>query len=162
GECPIAPPCRTVDACRLCCRGAGPATYHCRPSSQPRLGANAATGPGRVTLCFRDQPRAENSQGTVLARGNHRGGGPETGGMGDGPEVTLVLAGADLPPMQENLNREELIALALTRRGEMIQASTALCVTQLEVEAQRAGLPLPKMQTFASVADVHVQPVPQG
>jgi outer membrane protein TolC len=82
--------------------------------------------------------------------------------MGVGPECTLVLAATDLPPLQENLNREELIALALARRGEMIQATTALTVTQLEVEAQRVGLPLPLRQTFASGADLHVQPVPQG
>jgi len=82
--------------------------------------------------------------------------------MGVGPTSCYMLAGADLPPLEEKLCREDLIAMALARRGEMIQAVTALCVTQLEVEAQGTGFLRPTKQTFASVADVHVRPIPQG
>jgi outer membrane protein TolC len=82
--------------------------------------------------------------------------------MGVAPDTRVVLVKTDLPPVEEELNRDELIALALARRGEMVQATTALCVTQLEVQAQAMGCIRPMKQTFASVADVHVRPIPEA
>jgi len=82
--------------------------------------------------------------------------------MGTGSDCPLVLARIELPPVEEKLCREDLIALALARRGEMIQAVTVECVTQLEVKAQGTGFLMPTKQTFASVADLHVRPIPQG
>jgi outer membrane protein, heavy metal efflux system len=54
-----------------------------------------------------------------------------------------------------------IIALALARRGEVIQANVGVEVTCLEVEAQ--GLIFGwTAQTFASASDLHAQPIPQG
>ncbi len=81
--------------------------------------------------------------------------------MGVAPHTRVFIARIDLPPAENIPGKDELIALALARRGEMIQAQTALCVTQLEVQAQQSGC-LPMKQTFASVADIHVRPIPEG
>jgi outer membrane protein len=82
--------------------------------------------------------------------------------MGVAPDTRVLLARIALPPVEEIPARDELIALALARRGEMIQAETARCVTQLEVQAQNTGCLRPTKMTFASVADVHVRPIPEG
>jgi outer membrane protein TolC len=82
--------------------------------------------------------------------------------MGVDPHTRVLLVRTELPPAEEIPGRDGLIALALARRGEMIQATTALCVTQLEVQAQQTGCLRPMKQTFASVADVHVRPIPEG
>jgi outer membrane protein TolC len=96
------------------------------------------------------------------SQGVKRAGAALREAMGVGPHYCLVLAGAELPPLQEGLCRDELIALALSRRGEMIQAVTAREVTQLEVDAQGTGCLAPSKRTFASVVDLHVRPIPQG
>jgi outer membrane protein TolC len=96
------------------------------------------------------------------AEGIKRAGAALREAMGVGPSDCLVLAGMDLPPIEEKLCREELIALALARRGEIIQAVTARDVTELEVDAQATGLLVPSKRTFASVVDLHVRPIPQG
>jgi outer membrane protein TolC len=96
------------------------------------------------------------------AQGVKRAGAALREAMGVGASYCLVLDGADLPPLQEKLCREELIALALARRGDMVQASTAQRVTELEVHAQDRHCLFPTKPTFASVADVHVRPIPQG
>ncbi len=65
-----------------------------------------------------------------------------------------------LPPFRQT--REQVIALALARRGEICQASAGIEVTSLEIQAQNAVLLRPQTQTFASGSDLHVQPIPQG
>jgi outer membrane protein TolC len=70
----------------------------------------------------------------------------------------------DLVPVDDGLSppcREEVIALALKRRGELVQASVAAEVVDLEVKAQGTSC-LPTMRTFAAVVDVHARPIPQG
>jgi outer membrane protein TolC len=96
------------------------------------------------------------------SQGIKRAGAALREAMGVGPDHCLVIAGSDLPPLQESLCRADLIALALARRGEMVQAVTAKCVTELEVDAQGTGFLLPTKRTFASVTDLHVRPIPQG
>ena len=58
-------------------------------------------------------------------------------------------------------NRDEIVALALARRGEMVQVVTAAEVTDLEVAAQDKSF-MPRVTTFAFGADIHAHPVPQG
>lgn len=60
-----------------------------------------------------------------------------------------------------SLNKEQLIASAIANRGEIVQASTALRVTELEVMAQRRKFGL-KAETFAASGDVHSKVVPQS
>ncbi len=57
--------------------------------------------------------------------------------------------------------KEEVVRLALQRRGEMIQATVAVALTCLEVKAQSVLTGF-KADTFASAADLHAIPVPQG
>lgn len=83
--------------------------------------------------------------------------------MGVGSDFAVVLpTNRDLPcPRVEMLQLPELIALALARRGEMIQASTFAEVACLEVDAQ-ATSHRPSMRTFASGSDIHAKPIPSA
>jgi outer membrane protein TolC len=81
--------------------------------------------------------------------------------MGLDPTHPLLLADADLPAPEVVPAREELIALALARRGSMVQAATAAQVVCLEVSAQAANHHM-MVNTFAAGADIHATPVPQG
>src|SRR5262249_39795549 len=53
------------------------------------------------------------------------------------------------------------VEMALSRRGELIQAANVAQVTALEIDAQAASC-FPATRTFASVVDIHARPVPQG
>jgi outer membrane protein TolC len=55
----------------------------------------------------------------------------------------------------------DLVALALSRRGEMVQVTTVSRVVELEIGAQSKSF-LPVVRTFASGSDIHARPVPQG
>jgi outer membrane protein len=81
--------------------------------------------------------------------------------MGMDPCVCLWLVAADLPPLTEVPCRDELLSLAWSLRGEMVQASTAARVSELEVCAQEAAQGF-EVKTFAAVADIHARPIPQG
>jgi outer membrane protein TolC len=81
--------------------------------------------------------------------------------MGLPPEMPLGVALGHLPSPQVTVNREEIVSLALARRGELVQARTAAEVVELEVEAQGKTF-LPTARTFASASDIHARPVPQG
>jgi outer membrane protein TolC len=81
--------------------------------------------------------------------------------MGVAPETNVRVAEQKLPTPQVTPNRNELVALALSRRGEMIQVAAASRVADLEVEAQAKHC-WPLASTFASGADIHAHPVPQG
>jgi outer membrane protein TolC len=72
------------------------------------------------------------------------------------PPADLRLPLLDIP-----VDREQIIALALARRGEVVLAGVGAEVTALEVKAQGATL-LPSAKTFASGADLHANPIPQG
>lgn len=81
--------------------------------------------------------------------------------MGLGLDCPLELAEAHLPQSQAEVSKDQIIALALARRGELIQAGTAAEVVELEIDAQGTTR-LPTARTFAAVVDVHARPVPQG
>jgi hypothetical protein len=57
------------------------------------------------------------------------------------------------------INNKEMIAYALANRGEMVQASTAARVVDLEIDAQEKIRGY-QGRTFAQGADLHVTPVP--
>lgn len=73
----------------------------------------------------------------------------------------LEIAEDSLPPLVENLNKEELVALALSQRGELQQAYAASRVTALEICAQ-GKIRTPVGRTFAMGSDIHAKPIPQG
>ncbi|MGH7172675.1 MAG: TolC family protein, partial [Gemmataceae bacterium] len=82
--------------------------------------------------------------------------------MGMGPDFVLVLPERDLPcPRVQPPPLNELVALALARRGEMIQAVAFAEVVCLETDAQATSC-RPNMRTFASGSDIHAKPIPSG
>jgi outer membrane protein TolC len=81
--------------------------------------------------------------------------------MGVGCDFQLKVADTRLPRINPTVCKEQVVALAVARRGEMIEAGTAAQVTGLEIAAQRATFS-PTSKTFAMGSDLHVMPVPQG
>jgi outer membrane protein TolC len=81
--------------------------------------------------------------------------------MGGGPDCPVQVADSRLPDLDFEVNRDQLVALALERRGEMIQANLAAEVVSCEVSAQGTSR-RPTKRTFASASDIHAQQVPQG
>jgi outer membrane protein TolC len=82
--------------------------------------------------------------------------------MGVGPDYPLVLAGQRLPSVNPAVDKEAIVSCALARRAELVQATAAAQVTNYEICAQQALILLPTTRTFASGADLHAQPLPQG
>ena len=66
-----------------------------------------------------------------------------------------------LPTLKVAVKKDEVVALALERRGEMKQAAAGLETTDLEIQAQKRSFGL-RADTFASGSDLHADPVPQG
>jgi outer membrane protein TolC len=82
--------------------------------------------------------------------------------IGIGRDVRFeVPKNARLPDPVPNLNLDDMVTLALDRRGELVQANSAEQVYNLEVYAQGRSRKL-QMQTFAAGGDVHAKPIPQG
>ncbi len=82
--------------------------------------------------------------------------------IGLGCNVPFDVAKGSLPAPVANLDRDEMIKMALSRRGEIVEAESAAQVTALEVRAQSRVILRPKVNTFAAAADVHARPIPQG
>jgi outer membrane protein TolC len=82
--------------------------------------------------------------------------------MGLGPDCPVAPADARLLDADPEVDLPTVIALALARRGEMIQAANAAQVTGYEVDAQASRLLSPTVRTFAANSDIHGQPVPAG
>src|SRR5205823_3423269 len=79
-------------------------------------------------------------------------------------DCPLLLDSNELMPSLKGMpepQREQIVALAVARRSEVIQAAAGLEVTSLEVIAQKKILGL-RGDTFASGSDIHADPVPQG
>jgi outer membrane protein TolC len=80
--------------------------------------------------------------------------------IGLGPETILDVPPGLLPHVAVRPKRDEVVGLALARRGELTQARVFAQVACLENGAQALGR-LQRMQTFASGTDVHATQVPQ-
>ena len=78
--------------------------------------------------------------------------------IGLGPDACPNVPAAPLPEPEARPNRDEVVALALARQGELIQAGILVEVTCLEVDAQGASMHQ-RMDTFAIGSDVHSGPV---
>ncbi len=81
--------------------------------------------------------------------------------MGVGPDFVFTLPQRDLPCPRVNPQGAELVALALARRGELIQANALVEVICLEIDAQATSCK-PTMRTFASGSDIHAKLIPSG
>jgi outer membrane protein TolC len=67
-----------------------------------------------------------------------------------------------LPTPTVKPDRNAIVALAVNRRGELVQAMVAADVTHLEICAQQALRFRPSARTFASSSDIHAKSVPTG
>jgi hypothetical protein len=77
--------------------------------------------------------------------------------MGLAPEDCFALREEPLPDPAVVVCREEIVSLAVTRRGEYLQATEAAEVVGLEVSAQAKTLLPATVRTFASRADIHAE-----
>jgi hypothetical protein len=83
--------------------------------------------------------------------------------MGVGCAYSLSPLPRMLPCPTIEANKEELIALAVARRGEIVQTANAVDVVCLEIEAQGlTGRCRSLSRTFAAGSDIHARPVPHG
>jgi outer membrane protein TolC len=80
--------------------------------------------------------------------------------IGVGPNCDLQVTG-DLPEPKIEVSKQNIIALALCHRGELVQASSLAEITGLEVDAQGTSCRM-RMSTFASGGDIHAREVPPG
>ena len=81
--------------------------------------------------------------------------------MGVGRDFPIVLPDRDLPCPRVAPKLEELLALAQSRRGELIQTNILVEIVSLEIEAQGTSC-RPNVRTFASGSDLHVKPLRSG
>jgi outer membrane protein TolC len=84
---------------------------------------------------------------------------------GVGPLACLRVADEPLPEPRTRVCREEILAAALSHRGEAFEANTAAEVVGLEADAQSRSCRRGAVPTFASGVDIHsrlVQPPMRG
>jgi outer membrane protein TolC len=82
--------------------------------------------------------------------------------IGLGCDEPFEIIEEPLPALVHDFDRQKLIALALANRAEIQQAQDAQGLTSLEIAAQKKYLFRPLAATFASGADIHAKPIPQG
>jgi outer membrane protein TolC len=81
--------------------------------------------------------------------------------MGVGPDYAFEIVGDQLPDPKVTVNKQEIISLAISRRAELTQADVFAQNAALEVDAQGKSRRR-QFHTFASGADIHANPIPQG
>ncbi len=79
--------------------------------------------------------------------------------MNIGPGCRIELADQRLPECDAVPDKDQVIQLAVERRGEVIESALAEQVFCLEVDAQ-GRLRLPSARTFASGGDIHAKVLP--
>lgn len=83
--------------------------------------------------------------------------------MGVGNDVgEFRPADTKLPVPTVKPDKDTIIALAVSRRGEIVQALVVADVTRLEICAQSMYKLRPLVRTFASSSDIHAKSVPTG
>jgi outer membrane protein TolC len=80
--------------------------------------------------------------------------------MGVDGDFPCFIPAEDFPELRLTFDCDQVVNLALERRGELAQAVNLAEVVALEVDAQGATCK-PVAKTFASGSDIHVRPVPQ-
>jgi outer membrane protein TolC len=74
--------------------------------------------------------------------------------IGLGTECPIAIAAKELPDVKTLADHDTIVQLALSRRGDVVEATTAVDVFCLEVDAQGRIL-LSPARTFASGGDIH-------
>jgi len=82
--------------------------------------------------------------------------------VGFGPEVSLDIPAGEIPELEVHPSRDEIVALALARRGELAQARIFAQVGCLEGVAQATARLQQRVQTFSAGSDIHSVQAPQG
>ncbi len=77
------------------------------------------------------------------------------------PLFCLNIADELIPQPEVRVCREEILAAALARRGESIEAGVIADVAGLEIDAQAKSCRRGSVRTFAAGADLHAGHVPQ-
>jgi outer membrane protein TolC len=75
--------------------------------------------------------------------------------VGRGPAFCFDVAPGQLPELQARICKEEIVAAALARRGEVVRAQVLAEVTSLEIHAQGARAFPHRVETFAAGSDIH-------
>lgn len=109
-----------------------------------------------VNLEFVRAKKAESSVGI------HKACAALREALGVEVDCPLKLVTSPLALQVGKLSKDEMIAQALANRGEMEQASAALRLAELEIDAQKRVCFNPVVKTFAAGADVHAKQIPQG
>lgn len=77
------------------------------------------------------------------------------------PNVCLPIADEALPQSEVRVCREDILAAALARRGEIVISSLASEAAVLETDAQASRCGRGAVNTFAAGSDLHARHVPQ-
>src|SRR5262249_48815907 len=77
------------------------------------------------------------------------------------PRLCLRIADEPIPQPEVRVCREEILAAAVARRGEAIEASMATEVVDLEAAPQAKSCRRGSVQPFAAAADLHARHVLQ-
>jgi outer membrane protein TolC len=99
--------------------------------------------------------RLAESQRIQAEIGAERALGALREAVGVGCGIVFDVAPTLWTEPQLRISCEDMVALALSRRGEVVQASVFVDVTCLEVEAQGTCCLPKRMDTFAASADIH-------
>jgi outer membrane protein TolC len=75
--------------------------------------------------------------------------------------VPFQVAEDKLPEPLEGVQKDTVVCLAVTRRGEVSMANSAVCISNLEIEAQSKTRWV-KLPTAAAGGDMHARPIPTG
>ena len=94
--------------------------------------------------------------------GARRAGAALREAIGLEPHAHVAVADARLPEMTPTVTHDDVLAQALARRGELVQATTAAEVTNFEIKAQASNCFAPTFRTFALGSDIHAVSVPQA
>ncbi len=78
------------------------------------------------------------------------------------PSCPIQVADTRLPDLVPSVACQDMVAMALSRRGELVQAGINAQVSQCEVHAQSLNRFHPTVRTFASGSDIHARPIPAG
>ncbi|HEY7154421.1 MAG TPA: TolC family protein [Gemmataceae bacterium] len=110
-----------------------------------------------VTLYLRraEARRAEAERGVQMSLAALREA------MNIDPLLCLNIADEPIPQPAVRVCREEILAAALARRGESIEANVVADVAGLEIDAQAKSCRRGSVRTFAAGADLHASHVPQ-
>lgn len=112
----------------------------------------------KITIYYR---MAESKQ-IEAAHGIERAMAALREAMGVGCELCFEVPYDQLPITKVTISKCDIIAMALSNRGELVQADNLAAITNLEKDAQCKHCMPGLIPTFAAGADIHSGVVPQG